>query len=199
VFNGFLVDPQRSRYMGGVWEIQPATILAAGKFVGDGKRLDANVSSGRDFTFFVRRGHYELLRLRAQLFAIPASVQLSQRVAPVYKTYPGDNDLYGFWRVDDESWLHQLVYGRVHWVLTQYQLVNKPRSPSAKPDLRVVARFPKPTWTDTMPSEEQVHSLFGKPQPVDASEPFADTEMGLGDPVAPTKDARCPKVKRPGR
>ena len=55
VFEAFLVDPQRSRFMADVWEIQPATLLAAGKFVGDGRRLDANVAGGRSFVFLVPR------------------------------------------------------------------------------------------------------------------------------------------------
>jgi len=54
-----------------VWEERPATVLAAGKFLGDGKRLDPNVPSSREFAFFVPGHRYQLLRLRAQLFAIP--------------------------------------------------------------------------------------------------------------------------------
>src|SRR5207247_7990940 len=43
IFKSFLTDPQRTRFMADVWEMEPPTVLAAGKFVGDGKRLDQNV------------------------------------------------------------------------------------------------------------------------------------------------------------
>jgi hypothetical protein len=204
-FSGFLLDPQRSRFMADVWEIQPATVLAAGKFVADGKRLDPNVSSRRDFVFLVPRSrHYQLLRFRAQLFAIRASVQLSQRTEPTYLSFKGDNYLYGFWHVDDDSWLHDLIYGRERWVVLRYGLVSSPRSTATSPDLRVTARFPAPTWTKGMPSEAYVHRLFGiveddrgrfqndpdlvEHQPSDASEPFADTELPLEGVAEP--DAR---------
>lgn len=121
-FEGFLVDPQRSRYMADVWEEQPATLLGAGKFVGDGKRLDPNVPGGRDVLFFVPRHRFQLLRLRAQLFAIPASVQLSQKTLPKYATFPKDNELYGFWQIANDSWLHDLINGRRRWVVIRYEL-----------------------------------------------------------------------------
>jgi hypothetical protein len=89
MFHGFLTDPQRTRFMSDVREQQPATVLAAGKFVGDGKRLDPDVPAGRDLVFLVPCGRYQLLRLRAQLFAIPASVALSQRTLPEFVTFEG--------------------------------------------------------------------------------------------------------------
>jgi hypothetical protein len=186
VFNGFLPDPQRSRYMGAVWERRPPDILAAGKFVGDGKRLDPDVPAGRDFVFLVPPRGYQLLRFRAQLFAIPASVHLSQSALPTYTTFPGDHALYGFWRIDDASWLHDLVYGRDRWVVLRYELVDRDHKTNrmTSPDLRASARFPAPTWSEGRPDAHDVDRLFAKPQPSDASEPFADTELAL-DPVAP--------------
>ena len=190
-FKGFLADPQRTRYMADVWEERPAKVLAAAKFVGDGKRLDANVASGRDLVFLVPRHRYQLLRFRAQLFAIPGSVPLSQRTLPEYTNFAGDSELYGFWHLDDDSWFHDLVSGRERWVVLRYELVDptNKRSTATSPDLRVTARFPDATWSQGKPSEASVERLFGNQSPPgDASEPFAGTEMMI-EPVA-KPDAR---------
>lgn len=186
VFRGFLVDPQRSRFMSDVWEIQPATVLAAGKFVGDGKRLDENVSGGRSLIFLVPRGRHQLLRFRAQLFAIPASVQLSARRLPEYATFSGDSNLYGFWYVEDDSWLHDLIYGRERWVVIRYALVRRPQTNATSPDLRVIGRFSKPTWQEGRPSRDEVERMLAEPSPSEASEPFAGTELALEDAAEPT-------------
>ena len=195
--NGFLLDPQRTRFMADVWEEQPPTVLAAGKFVGDGKRLDPDVGGSRVLVFLVPPHHYQLLRFRAQLFAVPASIGLSQRTLPEYETFRGDNDLYGLWRVDDDSWLHDLVSGRGRWVVMRYELAPTPQSSAISPDLRVTAVFPKPRWTEARPSEAYVERLFaqpGNPMPrrrpplreQDASEPFADAELAVGKVREPT-------------
>jgi hypothetical protein len=181
VFKHFLVDPQASRYMADVWEERPPTVLAAGKFVGDGKRLDPNVPAGRDFIFFVPHHRFQVLRFRAQLFAIPASVRLSQRALPEYANFSGDNELYGFWQVVDDSWLHDLIYGRARWVVLRYELVDPDdkSTPEVSTALRATARFPNPTWSGTRPSATLVNRLFAQPQPNDSNEPFADTELSL--------------------
>ena len=70
VFNGFLIDPQTSRFTADVRERPPSIVLAAGKFVGDGRRLEPKVPYVRQIVFHVPRGKYQLLRYRAQLFAI---------------------------------------------------------------------------------------------------------------------------------
>jgi hypothetical protein len=192
IFRGFLPDPQRTRFMADVWEEQPATVLAAGKFVGDGKRLDADVPARRELVFVVPRHRYQLLRFRAQLFAIPSSVKLSERQLPQYKRFAGDNDLYAYWRVDDHSWLHDLIYGRERWVVTRYALVSRPKARGTSPDLRVSARFPEPTWSEGRPSKAYIDRLFKKPQPSDSSEPFAATELPLADPAEPTRGDYLP-------
>jgi hypothetical protein len=181
VFGGFLVDPQTSRYMTDVWEERPSTVLAAGKFVGDGKRLDPDVPAGRELAFFVPRGEYQLLRFRAQLFAIPASVRLAKGALPQFVQFAGDNELYAFWRVVDESWLHALIYGRARWVVIRYELVDPDHkeSPLVATALRATARFPDPTWHRGEPSGDLVERLFTQPQPSESSEPFADTELAL--------------------
>jgi hypothetical protein len=196
VFRGFLADPQRTRFMADVWEEQPATVLAAGRFVGDGKRLDADVPARRQLIFVVPRHRYQLLRFRAQLFAIPSSIKLSERERPQYERFAGDNNLYGYWRVDDDSWLHDLVYGRERWVVTRYELVTRPKAPATSPDLRVSARFPEPTWSEGRPSKAYIDRLFEKPQPSDSSEPFAATELPLADPAEPTRDDYLPPTCR---
>jgi len=189
-FAGLLADPQRLRFMADVREGTP-TVLAAGKFAGDGKRLDPAVPADRGFVFLVPRHRYQLLRLRAQLFAIPGSVNLSQRAVPEYKLY-GDNELYAYWHVDDDSWLHDLLYGRERWVVIRYELVDvgdkSARSTEANTTpvaqaLRVTARFPRPSWSQGKPEEKAPQLLFDgtepKQRPSDASEPFAGTELAL--------------------
>jgi len=185
VFKSLLPDPQRSRFMANVWEAQPAAVLAAGRFAGDGKRLDPDVPASRDLIFLTPHGRYQLLRFRAQLFAIPASVQLSQRETPTYE-YAGDHRVYGYWHVDDDSWFRDLVYGRERWVVLRYELGNPGRNPLSIPDLRVVARFPQPSWGKGMPSRSSVLKLFNGVQPSDSSEPFADSELALEDVAEPT-------------
>jgi hypothetical protein len=197
-FGGLLADPQRIRFMADVREETPM-VLAAGKFVGDGKRLDPNVPAGRDLVFFVPRRRYQLLRFRAQLFAIPGSVQLSQNRPPEYEKFPGDNELYAYWHVDDDSWLHDLMYGRERWVVIRYELVdpsdeqarrNEANATPITHALRVTARFPDATWRKGMPDQRATERLFDQkppvPRPSEANEPFAGTELAL-DSVA----AKC--------
>ena len=194
---GFLLDPQRIRFMADVRE-QPPTVLAAGKFVADGKRLDPNVPASREFVFLAPRDRYQLLRFRAQLFAVPASVPLSHRMPPKFTTFPGDNELYGYWRVDDDSWLHDLLTGRERWLVIRYDLIDsgnkagrrKPAQAAlVSQALHVVARFPDPTWREGLPSRKATERMFDRPQTIntlelgDASEPFADAELPFGRPV----------------
>jgi hypothetical protein len=193
-FSGFLVDPQRARYMSDVSEEWPPTFLEAGKFVGDGKRLEPGVPAERDWLVFVPRHRFQLLRFRAQLFAIPASVQLSQKTLPSFKTFPPDNELYGFWQVVSHSWLHALISGRQRWVITRYELVDPDNMDTNEPSpvFRVTARFPSPTWTKAMPSKTLVERLFSDPtEPADSSEPFADTELQLEAVAQPTQDEQA--------
>jgi hypothetical protein len=192
-FQGFLLDPQRVRFMADVVEGGP-TVLAAGKFVADGKRLDPDVPANREFIFFVPRHRYQLLRFRAQVFAVPASVRLSQRTPPEYFPLAGDNELYGYWRMDDDSWLHDLVFGRERWLVLRYELVdpgdlaNRAKSAKAVPTsqvLHVLARFPNASWGKGRPSPKATKQLFDHPgainsqEPGDASEPFAASELPL--------------------
>lgn len=191
VMNHYVPDPQRARFMSDVWELHPATVLAAGKFVRDGRRLDPDVADGRDVLLYVPRHRYQLLRFRAQLFAIPASIALSQRRPPEYLTFRGDQDLYGIWHVDDDSWLHDLISGRERWIVMRYELAATPNSKAINPDLRVRAVFPNARWAEGPPSEAYVKGLFVKPElnvlrVQDASEPFADAELPLEQVAAPT-------------
>ena len=138
--------------------------------------------------FFVPRDSYQLLRLRAQLLAIPASVQLSQRTPPSFApAIRGDSELYGYWHIDDDSWLHDLVSGRERWVVLRYELVDPGHvgRKQTTPDLRVTARFPHPTWTKSKPSIAQVRVLFKQNEESDASEPFADAELARAPVTKP--------------
>jgi hypothetical protein len=196
--NGYLLDPQRTRFMSDVWELRPATVLAAGKFIRDGRRLDPDVSDGRELIFYVPRHRYQLLRFRAQLFAVPASIALSQRRLPDYETFKDDNDLYGLWRIDDDSWLHDLISGRERWVVMRYELASTPRSSAISPDLRVTAAFPNARWTEGPPSEAFVKKQFEAPKNTllglqDASEPFADAELPLEQVAKRTPNDGVPR------
>jgi hypothetical protein len=192
-FGGFLLDPQKIRFMRDVVEQAPA-VLAAGKFVADGKRLDPNVPANREFVFFVPHRRYQLLRFRAQVFAIPASVRLSQGNPPEYVRLAGDNELYGYWHIDDNSWLHDLAFGRERWLVIRYELVDPgDTTDRAKPAdvvlatqaMHVLARFAKPSWREGRTNPEATMKLFDKAgainaqEPRDASEPFADSELAL--------------------
>jgi hypothetical protein len=184
IFNGLLPDPQRSRFMANVWEEQPASVLAAGRFVGDGTRLDANVPASRDLIFFVPRGRYQLLRFRAQLFAVSASIPLAER--PPDKRHPlvYGNNLFVIWTVADSSWFHDLVYGREREVITRYTLVGRPTASLASPDIVVAARFPNPTWSGGVPSEATLENMFAPTtQAAAPTQPFADTELAV-EPIA---------------
>jgi hypothetical protein len=196
--NGYLLDPQRARFMSDVWERRPATVLAAGKFIRDGRRLDPDVTDGRELIFYVPRHRFQLLRFRAQLFAVPASIALSQRRLPDYETFKDDNDLYGLWRIDDDSWLHDLTSGRERWVVMRYELASTPQSSAISPDLRVTAAFPNARWTEGPPSEAFVKKLFAAPKNAllglqDASEPFADAELPLEQVAKPTPNDGVPR------
>jgi hypothetical protein len=195
VFRGSLLDPQRIRFMANVFEFPP-TVLAAGKFVADGKRLDPNVPASRGFVFLVPSHRYQLLRFRAQLFAIPGSIQLSPSTPPITLTFPGDNELYEYWHVQDDSWAHALISGRERWVVVRYELVDpanffgRHRPASAVPvssAIHVLASVSRPTWSRGLPSARATLRLFNQSAlipkehaaavPADASEQFADTEL----------------------
>ena len=173
-------------------------MLATGKFVGDGKRLDPNVPFLREFIFYVPRHRYQLLRFRAQLLSIPASVRLSRRAYPDYKIYRRDNDVYGFWHVVDDSWLHDLLYGRDRQIVIRYDLVN-PDHPTVATTADVVsvrARFPTSTWRRHEPSKSLVDRLFAQPDFTDSSIPFSASELPLENVTQPT--SKDPNICREG-
>ena len=189
--------------MTNVWEVQPSTVLAAGRFVADGKNLAPNVPGSRQLILYVPHGKYQLLRFRAQVFAISAAVPLANQslpskqppykgqasVQPIPKTI-GDNDLYDLWKLEENSWFQNLLAGRRGWIVTRYEIVqtspteNQPPSP----DLRVTARSPGPSWSGNAPSDEQIKSLFQTVPPLDTTETFADTELPLEPPRAQTAE-----------
>jgi hypothetical protein len=116
---------------------------------------------------------------------------------PMYVTFPGDNELYGYWRIDDDSWLHDLLAGRERWLVMRYELVDPESRASSQPAraahvsqaLHVVARFPNPTWREGPPSRTETQQMFSKGRAINslelgnASEPFADSELPLESPV----------------
>lgn len=186
-FKNPLPDPQRARLMSDVWEVQPSTVLAAGRFVADGKRLGPSVPGSRQLILYVPHDRYQLLRFRAQLFAISASVPLADR--PPLPTDVGDNDRYDLWQLGPSGWFQDLLSGRRGWIVTRYEIVSTP--PSKKevvpsPDLRVTARSPGPSWSGNAPGHAEIASIFETAPPLDTTETFADTELPMAPVVTQT-------------
>lgn len=191
-FVGQLPDPQRARFTSPVWEVQPATVLAVGRFVADGKRLGPNVPSSRQMTFYVPHNRYQLLRLRAQVFAISASVPLANQ--PPLQRDLGDNDLYDLWKLGGTSWFQDLLSGHRSWIVTRYEIVESPGDTRPSPDLRVTARSPSPTWSGRAPSNGEIKDLFENQPPLDTTETFADAELPLAPVGRPTSAEVVPKT-----
>jgi hypothetical protein len=189
---GELPDPQRARFEGPVWEVQPATVVATGRFIADGKRLGPNVPASRQMIFYVPHNQYQLLRLRAQAFAISSSVPLANQ--PPVERNLGDNDLYDLWNVGGSSWFQDLLSGHRSWIVTRYELVEAPGKTTPSPDLRVTARSPNPTWSGNAPSNTEIKDLFEKQPPLDTTETFSDTELPLAPVAQPTAAETVPKA-----
>jgi hypothetical protein len=191
-FSGQLPDPQRNRFMAAVWEIQPATVLATGRFVADGKLLGQNVPASRQMIFYVPHDRYQLLRLRAQVFAVSGSVPLANQ-PPVRRIIPHDNNLYDLWKLGESGWFQNLLSGRRGWIVTRYELINpQGNGIASSPDLRVVAGSPGPTWSGNAPSNAEINRLFVKQPPLDTTETFADTEL----PLAPVRPPTAGELKK---
>lgn len=185
-FGGQLPDPQRSRFMSDVWELKPATVLAAGRFVPDGKRLGPSVPASRQLIFYVPHGEYQLVRLRAQVFAVSASVPLANE-PPKRRPIAGDPDVYDLWRLGPSSWFENLLSGRRGWIVTRYEIVNpQGKATTPSPDLRVTAQSPSPSWSGNPPSAPEIHRLFEIQPPLDTTETFADAELPLAAVTLPT-------------
>jgi hypothetical protein len=109
-----------------------------------------------------------------------------------------DNEVYGFWQVVDDSWLHDLLYGRERRIVIRYDLVNakRPTVATTADDVSVRARFPNPTWRDQEPSKSLVDRLFAQPDFTDSSIPFSASELPLESVTQPT--AKDPSICRGG-
>jgi hypothetical protein len=184
-----LPDPQRARLMSDVWEVKPSTVLAAGRFVTDTRRLGPNAPGSRQMLLYVRHAHrYQLLRLRAQVFAISTSLPLADE-APHHAGID-DHDLYDLWKLGESSWFQDLLSGRRGWIVTRYEVVSTPprwKEHVPSPDLRVTARSPDPSWSGNAPSKRQIKKLFENAPPVDTTETFADSELPLAPVRAQTR------------
>jgi len=177
-FAGQLPDPQTSRFTSAVRELRPATVLVAGRFIADGKHLGPNVPASRQMIFYVPHDRYQLLRLRAQAFAVSDSVALANKPPEIRNL---GNDAFYLWKLKGSGWFQDLVSGRLGWIVTRYELVPLPHKSRSSPDLRVTARYPSRTWSGKEPSDAQITHLFNDQTPVETTESFADAEL----PVAP--------------
>jgi len=79
----------------------------------------------------------------------------------------------------------------------RYELVDPDSRASRQPAqaalvnqaLHVVARFPNPTWSESLPSRRETQRMFSRGRTINslelgnASEPFADSELPLESPV----------------
>ena len=79
---------------------------------------------------------------------ISGAVNLSERTRPEYEL-GADGYMYGFWHVDDDSWLSDLVYGRERWLVIRYELVRERGDTKADSDVRVTARLTDGTGART--------------------------------------------------
>lgn len=195
-FKNPLPDPQRSRLMSDVRELTPSTVLAAGRFVADGRRLTPNLPGSRQLILYVRHGKYQLLRFRAQAFAISANVPLVDQ-APLHANID-DHDLYDLWKLGESSWFQDLLSGRRGWIVTRYEIVATPpkwRDHVPSPDLRVTARSPGASWSGNAPSDAQIKNLFESAPPLDTTEAFADAELPLVPVRPPTAAELRQKAK----
>jgi hypothetical protein len=104
--------------------------------------------------------------------------------------------VYGFWPIDDDSWLRDLVYVRERWLVIRYEIVAAPGRPKAAPDQRVTARLTDPSWSDSRPTLEQAQALFKTFRPLEPAEPFATTELALEELADPTADDTLQKACR---
>lgn len=191
VFSGPLADPQVVRFSRYVGHDQPR-LVAAGKFLGDGLRLDPAQKLLKDYIFYVPADRFQLLGLRAQVFVIRSGIKLGiDFTRPVLN--PADGSAYEFWRADDRSWMHALITGPNRWIAVRYELGNPDRPRRINTTLRANVRFPAPSWDSGPPSIAATAALFSrKPlgQTADASEPFSDAELPLGAvPTATPADA----------
>lgn len=185
VFSGQLADPQAVRFTRYVRNDQPR-LIAAGKFLGDGLRLDPGQTLSKDFIFYVPAEAFQLLAMRAQVFVIRSDIRLGIATDDFRKPVldPDDGNSYEFWRVDDRSWLHALISGPNRWIAVRYEFGNPDHPQRLNPTLRANVRFPAPTWGDSPPSVAATAALFAsRPlgQTADASEPFSDAEMPLAE------------------
>jgi hypothetical protein len=172
-------DPARARFMTGVWEVQPATVLAAGKFVADGSPIGANVPASRQLILYAPHNRYQLLRFRADVLAISASAPLANQ-PPILKRLPGSADIYELWKLQESGWFQDLVSGSRGWIVARYEITS-PLGPGrvVSPDQRVTARSPSPTVSGAAPSDVTILRLFGTQSPVGTTETFADAELPL--------------------
>jgi len=199
-FAGQLPDPQRARFMSPVWEIRRPKVLVAGTFAPEGRRLAPDAPASQQLILYVPHNRYQLLRLRAQVFAISASVPLAAQ-RPKTTSIKDDKDVYKLWKLEAGGWFQNLLSGSRSWVVTRYEIVDpdsKAKNPPAAPDVRVIARFPKPTLSGQEPSADQIKNLFQASQPLSETETFSDAELPL-KPVAKPTGKEIGKAKVPCR
>lgn len=187
-FDFSVPDPQSLRFSRYV-ALMPARVLAAGKVLGDGARLDSGQVVKRSYLFYVEPHTFQLLALRAQVFALPAGAVALGSSTSDFEAMPSpqakqwqpnrDGDLYVFWRVRDHSLLHALLAGPDQWLVVRYELSQAPKLPThTNPAIRATARLTPSAWAAAHPTPSGAAQLFPTLSAVaSASEPFGDDEL----------------------
>jgi hypothetical protein len=187
-FDFSVPDPQALRYSRYV-ALMPARVLAAGKVLGDGARLDSGQVVTRSYLFYVPPNTFQVLALRAQVFAIPSGAIALGTHQGDFESVPAagarqwqpnrDGDVYVFWRVRDHSLLRTLLAGPDQWLVVRYELSRAPTLPThTNPAIRATARLTPRGWSSAHPDPAAAAQLFPTLSAVaSASEPFGDDEL----------------------
>jgi hypothetical protein len=198
-FDFSVPDPQALRYSRYV-TLLPARVLAAGKVLGDGAHLDSGQVVTRSYLFYVPPHAFQMLALRAQVFALPAGAVALGTQQGDFESVPAagartwqpnsDGDVYVFWRVRDHSLLRALLAGPDQWLVVRYELSQAPTLPThTNPAIRATARLTARGWSSAHPDPSAAARLFPSLSTVaSATEPFGDDEL-LDAPLPRTTPA----------
>jgi hypothetical protein len=180
VFDGLIPDPQVVRFSRYTTEEGAPRAIATGKFIGDRQDLEAGQETSRKLTFSFPSGYYNVIRIRAQVFAI-RGLRLSLTDPVEIVACPNRGRVFSFWPIADDSWVRDLVEGRHRWIVIEYVMLDANGDVSPSGSLAyVTARFPSASWQKERPSVKEALHLFDRALAVeDVNEVFAADEVVL--------------------